>query len=123
MGPPPATGLAALGLLDYALHTFAAALQGVVAARVSAEVPSLSPSAPTGNVATFSLLHLPFTSGVEVDGYLPPILEVVAQGNGIMEGLSTLNQSLMRGLTSCCRIFGVMAPFSVSLPLIVFFKK
>ena len=35
---PASTGLAALGLSDYALHAFATALQGVVAAGVSAEL-------------------------------------------------------------------------------------
>ena len=62
--PPLATCLAALGLSDSALHTFAAALQGVVAAGVIAEVPSPALSAPTGKVATLSLLHLRFACGL-----------------------------------------------------------
>ena len=73
MGLPPSTGLAALVLSYYALHVFAAALQGVVAAGVSAAVPSPSPSAPTGKVVTLSLLRLRFECGVSVDGDLPPI--------------------------------------------------
>ena len=47
MRPPLATGLAALGLLDFALHAFVAAPQGVVVAGVSAEVPFHDPPAPT----------------------------------------------------------------------------
>ena len=73
MRPPPATGLAALGLSGSAIHAFAAALQGVVTTGVSAAVPSPSLSSPTGKVVTFSLLHLRFVFGVSVDGGLPPI--------------------------------------------------
>ena len=40
-----------------------------------------------------------------------------------MEGLSTLNQALMRGLSPCCRIFGGRAHFSASLPLLAFVKN
>ena len=87
MRPHPATGPADLGLSGSALHTFAAALQGVVAARVSAEVTSSAPSALTGKVATLSLLQLHFTCGVAVDGDLPPIWEAVARGKGRMEEL------------------------------------
>ena len=50
---PPATVLADLGLSDSAIHTFTAALQGVVAAGVSAEVPSPTPSVPAGKVEKF----------------------------------------------------------------------
>ena len=67
-----------LGLSDSALHTFAVALKGVVAAGFSAAVTSPSPSALTGKVAIISLLRLHFSLGVELYGYLPPILEVVA---------------------------------------------
>ena len=123
MVPPQSTGLETLGLSDSALHTFAAALQGVVAAGISAAVPSPSLSAPTGKVATLSLLHLRFSYGVAVDGELPPIWEAVAQGKGRMEGLVTLNQDLMRGLPSCHRVFGVRDHFSASLPLLAFMKN
>ena len=44
--PAPATGLAALGLLDPALHAFAEALQRVVAAGVSTALPSPAPVWP-----------------------------------------------------------------------------
>ena len=70
---PPATGLAALGRFDSTIHTFVAALQGVVAARAGAALPSPDPSGPTGKVATLSLLHLQFTWGVAVDVDLPSI--------------------------------------------------
>ena len=39
-----------------------------------------------------------------------------------MEGLATLNYALMRGLPSCCRIFGGRAHFSASTPLLAFVK-
>ena len=123
MRPPPATGLAALGLSESALHAFAASLQGVVAAGVSASVPSPALSAPMVKVVTLSLLQLRFTCGVEVDGDLPLIWESVARGNGRMEGISTLNQALVMGLPSCRWVFGGRAYFSASLPLLVFVKN
>ena len=60
---PPATGLAALDLSDSALHSFSAALQGVVAAGVSAVVPFPAPYTLTGKVATLTFLHLRFVCG------------------------------------------------------------
>ena len=123
MRHPPATGLAALGLLDSAHHAFTASLKGVVAAEVSTEVPSPAPSAPTGKVTTLSLLHLRFTCRVAVDGDLPQIYEEVTRGKGRMEGLATLNQALMRGLTSCFQVFGGRDHFSASLPLLTFLKN
>ena len=101
MRPPPSTGLASLGLSDSALHAFAAALKVVMAAGVSAAVPSPSPSAPTGKVATLSVLHLRLTCGVEVDWYLPPILGAVSRVKWRMEGLATLYQALVKSLSSC----------------------
>ena len=77
MVPPPDTGLAALGISDYFLHAFAEALQGVLAARVSTEVTSPSPYAPTGNISALYLLHIRFSCGVAVDGEIHPIWEVV----------------------------------------------
>ena len=59
--PTPYTGLLDLGLLDFSLHDFTSALQGVVAAGVSAEVTSSSQSALAGKVATLYLLHICFT--------------------------------------------------------------
>ena len=86
-------------------------------------MPSPAPSGPMGKVVTLSLLHLRFTCGVAVDLDLPPIWELVAWGRGKVEGLATLNQALMPGLPSCCRIFGGRAHFSTYLPLIAFVKK
>ena len=122
MQPPLATGLADLCLSESALHAFAVTMQGVVAAEVSAAGPPPAPSGPTGKVATLSLLHLRFACGVSVDGDLHPIWEAFAQGKGRMDGLDTLNQSLMWGLPSCCRVFRGRAHFSASLPLLAFVK-
>ena len=121
--PPPATGLASLGLYDSALRAFVESLQGVVAAGISAAVPSPAPSGPAWKVTILPLMHPPFSCGVEVDVDLPPIWEAVAWGKGQMEGLATLNQSLTRGLPSCCRVFGGRAHFSSSLPLLAFVKN
>ena len=104
--PPPAIGLSAIGMLEYALHAFTAALQGVVAAGFSMAVPSPAASDAMGKIATLSLLNLCFTCGMAVAGYLPPILEAVAQGKGSMERLSFLNQYLRRGLQSYRWFFG-----------------
>ena len=95
-----------LSLPDAAVHAFADALQGVVVAVVVSSIPSPSLAALAGRVATLSLLYLRFACGVSVDGDLPPIWEVVARLKGRVEGLATLNQTLMRGLPSCCRLFG-----------------
>ena len=121
MQPPLATGLADLGLSDSALHAFTAALQGVVVDGVSAAVPFPAPSAP--KFATLSLLHLRFACRVAVDGDLPPILKAFTRGNWCMEGLATLDQALMRGLSSCCQVFGGKPRFIASLPLLVFVKN
>ena len=116
-------GLAALGLSESTIHAFAAALQGVGTAGVSAAVPYPAPSAPTGKVVKLSLQHLRFACDVEVDGDLLPIWEAVAQGKGIMEVIATLNHSLMKGLTSCRRFVVGRAHFSASLPLLTFVKN
>ena len=121
--PALAIGLAALGLSYSAIHTLAAALQGVVAAGVSVALPSPAPSGLMGKVATLSLLHIRFACGVAADVDLPPIWKLVAQLRGKMDGLATLNQALMRGLPSCRRIFGGRAHFSASLPLLAFVKN
>ena len=96
--PPPSKVLAALGLSDSALHALSAALQGMVSDGVSASVPSPDPPAPTGKVATLYLLRLRFAYRVAADWELPRIWDAVSQEKGRMEGLSTLNQALMRGL-------------------------
>ena len=114
--PPLATGLVDLGLLDYALNTFAAYLQGVVEAGFSADGTSPVLSAPAGKVVTLSLLHLRFACGVAVDEDLPPVWEAVARVKGRMEGIAILNQALMRGLPSCCRVFEGRAHFSPPPP-------
>ena len=69
----------------------------MVAAGVSAALPSPAPSGPTGKFATLSLLHIRFTYGVEVNVDILPIWESVVQGRGNMEGLANLNQALMMG--------------------------
>ena len=73
-------GLAALGLSDATLQAFAAALQGVVTARLFSALPCPSPAAPGGKVAPLSLLHLCFACGVAGDSDLPPLWEAVALG-------------------------------------------
>ena len=105
-----------MGLTESAVHALAVSLLGVVANGVAAALPSPAPSGPTGKVATLSLLHLRFVCRVAADVDLPPIWELVARGRGKMDGLATLNQALMRGLPSCCRIFGGSAHFSASPP-------
>ena len=116
MRQTPATGLAALGMSDSALNAFAAALQGVSADGVSTELPSPDPSGLVGKVSTMLLLHLHLACRVAVDGDIPIIWEAVAQGKGRMEGIYTLNQALMLGLSYCCRVFKWRAHFSASLP-------
>ena len=74
----PATGLAALGLTESAVHALAVDLQGVVANGVAAALPSPAPAGPMAKVATLSLLHLHFVCGVAADVDLPPIWESVA---------------------------------------------
>ena len=120
MGPTPSTGLAYLCLSGSTLRAFAAALHAVVASEDSMTVPSPAPYAPTGKVATLSLLYLRFACDVAVDGDLPPIWEAVSQGKGMLEGLATLNQALIRGLQSCRQVFGRKYNFSASLDLLAF---
>ena len=84
-------GLYALGLSDATLQAFAAALQGVVTARMVSALPSPLPVAPGGKVACLSLFHFHFSCGVAGDSDLPPIWEAVALGRVNTEGLSNLN--------------------------------
>ena len=58
-----------------------------------------------------------------VEGDLPPIWEAVDRWKGKTEVMAALNQILIRGLPSCCRLFGGRAHFNASLPLLVFIKK
>ena len=111
------------GLLDATLQAFAAALQGVVTSGIVSALPSPLPSAPGGKVACISLLHLSFACGVAGDSELPPIWDAVALGRGKAEELAMLNQSLIRGLTSCGRVFEGRAHFSASLPLLALVKN
>ena len=86
-------------------------------------LPSPALFIPRGKVATLSLLHLLFACRVAVDVNLPPMWEAVDRGRGKMEGLTTLNQALMRGLPSCHQIFRGRANFIASLPLFAFLKN
>ena len=105
IGPPTATGLGDLGLLDATFHAFTTALQGVVMAGVIVAPPS-SPDAPAGRVRKILLRHPRFACGMAGDGYLTPIWEAILRGKISMEGLATLNHTLMKGIPSCCQVFG-----------------
>ena len=76
-----------------------------------------------GRVAYLLILNLHFVCRVSQCGDLPPIWEAVDRGKGSTEGLSILNQTLMRGHLSCCRIFGGRYPFIYYSPLIAFVKN
>ena len=54
---------------------------------------------------------------------LPPIYEVVTHVKERTEGLTTLNQKLLRGVPLCWRGFGGMEHFSASLTLLVFLRN
>ena len=71
--------MGALGLLDATIHSFLVVMQGMVEAGVVEALPSPSPSAPDGKVATPLLMHLHFSYGVAGDRYQPPIWESVAR--------------------------------------------
>ena len=86
MVPLQATGLAALGLSNSTLHDFTEDLQGMVEARVSAEVPSPYLSAPTGKIAALSLLHLRFAYGVAADGTSLPFGRRLPEGKVLWKG-------------------------------------
>ena len=105
MGPPPETGIAALVLSGATIHDFAAALQGVVAVGVGAALSTPYTAAPTEKVSTLYLLHLHFICRVAEDGDLPPIWETVTRERVRMEGLTTLNQEILRGMSSCPCVF------------------
>ena len=63
-------------------------------------LPSPSPIAPSGRVSALSLLYLRFSWVVAGDADLPPIWEEAARVKERMEGLSTLNHTLFRGIPS-----------------------
>ena len=92
-------------------------------AGVEASLPSPSPATPEGRVMNLSILQILFACRLAGDRDLPPIWVAVARGKIRMEGLTTLNQMLMRGIPFCRRVFGERARFSVSLPLFTFLKK
>ena len=104
-GPPPATWTGIMSLSDADIHDFTSALQGVVMEWVEAALPSSSLAAPVGRVVTLLILHLRFACGVAGDGDMPPIWEAVDRRKCSTEGLATLNQTFMRGLRYCCRVF------------------
>ena len=112
-----------LSLSDATLQAFKAALQGVVTAGVASTLYSTYSAAPGGKVACLSLPHIRFAFGVAGDSDLPPIWKAVAQVQGKMEGMVTLNQALIRGLPSCRRIFGERAHFRASVPLLALVKN
>ena len=120
--PLPAPGLVKLGISDAAFHALSAALQGGVEVGVGVALHSPSTTTPSGRVAPLSLIHPHFACGVAGDADLTPIWEEVAHVKGCTEGLSTLNQTLLRGLPACQRIFRGREYFSASLPLLAFVK-
>ena len=122
-GPPPATGMGNLVLSDATIHTFSAALQRFMTEEVLVALTPPSPSAPAGKFTTLLLLNLCFMYGVAGDGCLPLIWGAVARVRVRTEGITTLNQNLMRGFPSCYRLFGGIAHFSASLPLLVLLKN
>ena len=63
-------------------------------------------------------MRLWFTCGVAEDGYLYPIWEDVAKTKVSTEGLATLNQALLMGLSSYRRVFKGRTHFSASFPLL-----
>ena len=103
-GPSPTVGLGDISLFDTTVHSFADALQGVVAVGVVEYPPYLA--APERRVATILILHLRFDFGVAGNGDMSPIREEVLRGKGRTEGLETINQTVMRRLTFCCWVFG-----------------
>ena len=116
--------MGALGLSDAAVHNFSSALQEVAMAGVEASLPSPSPATPEGRVMNLSILQILFACRLAGDRDLPPIWVAVARGKIRMEGLTTLNQMLMRGIPSCSRVFfWEGAHFSASLPLHTFIKN
>ena len=116
-------GLTALVISDTVIHAFTSELSVVLAAVVGAVLPSPSPAAPMGKVATLSLLHFRLVCGVVVDGYLPTIWEAFYKWRGRMEVMTTLNQTVLRGLPSCFRLLLGRFQLSASFPLIAFVKN
>ena len=54
---------------------------------------------------------------------LPPIWEEVAPAKGRMEGLATLNKTLLMPPLHFWRLFGGRAQFIASLPILAFVKN
>ena len=54
---------------------------------------------------------------------MSPIWEAGDRGGGKMEVISTLNQTLMMGIPSCCRLFWGRAHFSTSLTLLTLIQN
>ena len=88
-----------------------------------AAIPPHSPVTPSRRFPTLSILRLRFTCGVEGYRDLTPICEAVTRGKVRMEGLVTLNQTLIGGIPSCHWAFWSRSHLSASLPLLVLFNK
>ena len=95
----------------------------MVTAGIVSALSSPSPAALGRKVARLSLLHLRFACGLAGDSDPPPIWEAVAQGRGKTEGLTTLNQALMRGLPYFRKLFGGRAHFCAYFPLLALVKN
>ena len=74
--------LAALGISNTTIHSFAAALQGVVESGVVAALTLPSPIAPSGRVVELSLIHIRFEYRVAGDTDLHNIWEEVDRVKG-----------------------------------------
>ena len=105
-GLPPAMWMRDLGLSESIIHAFTDMLQGVVAAGLVVTLPSPSLATPKRRFTNLLILHLTFMCRLEGERDLPPILEAVVMVKGMTEGMKNLKQTLMRGIPSCCRVFG-----------------
>ena len=81
------------------------------------------PVTPAGRVAALFMLHIHFVCSVEGNGDLYNIWEEVDKDKGHTEGLATLDQALLRGITLCWRLFGGRVNFSTSLLLLEFVRN
>ena len=98
IGPLPAQGLEALCISDAVVHAFASALQVVVMRGLVVALPSPSPAASSVRVTALSLLYLRFEYGLMGDANLPLIWEDVGRTKRRIEGINTLNQTILRGI-------------------------
>ena len=72
-GPPQAPGLGDFGVSNTSVHAFTSILQGVLVAGMGADLPSPSPTTPSGRFTALSLLHLCVACGFwqEMETCLP----------------------------------------------------